>query len=170
MALLLLLLWAAASAVAQTALSAQEFAPEPPRAAAETPLGPQPGQCALFREGGQGYVLKAPTYWLRGTLTEVRRERRHAGLCPAQEKPPSRLSPEDRARYAAALPCVRRANDEREVDVWRVTLRVEAWETPWTRAHGASGWLYRGQFLDQPLREGALLDLDAAWLEACEPR
>lgn len=128
---------------------------------------PQPGDCAIFREGGGGYLLKAPTWWLRGTIVEARRETRHAARCPVFAKPPAAFSPADWARHAAALPCVGATDAEREVEVERVVLRVDAWETPWTRAHGASGWLFRGQFLETSLAAGVLIDMDASWLHAC---
>jgi len=54
------------------------------------------------------------------------------------------------------------------VSVIRVQLAVEAWETPWSSQHGAGGWLFRGQFLDQTLRKGEIVDIDANWLEPCE--
>lgn len=46
----------------------------------------------------------------------------------------------------------------------------EDWETPWSVQHGTAGWLFRGQFLDQRLQKGELIDMDASWLERCEPR
>lgn len=41
------------------------------------------------------------------------------------------------------------------------------WETPWTRAHGHAGMLYRGHYLDQALVRGMRLAIDAQWLERC---
>lgn len=128
----------------------------------------QPGDCLRFREGGRGRLFKSPTWWLRGTVVEVRSEHRRLELCPRIDKPRQAFSVEDWTLLAAALPCAESAAAlGREVEVTRVQLRVDAWETPWTRAHGESGWLFRGQFLDQPLRVGALLDLDASWLGSC---
>ncbi|WP_153115067.1 hypothetical protein [Rhodocyclus tenuis] len=129
---------------------------------------PQVGDCAIFREGGVGQVLKTATWWLRGTLTEVRREQRRAAVCPRFDKPRQSYTPADWSRLAAALPCVSSPAAVRDVEVWRVTLRADAWETPWTHAHGDNGWLFRGQFLEQSLRAGVLIDMDASWLERCE--
>jgi hypothetical protein len=137
------------------------------QSAGEPASAAQVGDCAIFREGGSGYLLKTPTYWLRGTIAEVRSERRLAAHCPSFDKPPAAFAPADWARYAAALPCATAADAEREVEVLRVVLSVDAWETPWTRSHGASGWLFRGQFLDTRLAAGVLIDMDAAWLQRC---
>lgn len=142
--------------------------PLPTGGAQEVPRAPQPGDCLRFREGGSGRLFKSPTWWLRGTVVEVRSEPRRLELCPRFDKPRQAFSVEDWTLLASALPCAGSAAAlGREVEVTRVSLRVDAWETPWTRPHGESGWLFRGQFLDQPLRVGALLDLDAGWLESC---
>lgn len=130
--------------------------------------GPQPGDCVMFREGGSGWLLQAPTYWLRGSIASLSHERRMAGLCPAIDKPLAAYSRADHARLAAALPCVSRATDAGEIDVLRVRVLVEAWETPWSYQNGIVGWLFRGQFLDQALYKGVVIDMDASWLESCE--
>jgi len=158
-----LLLLAAVPPLARAQTAASIAAQQSPAARA-----PQPGDCGIFREGGNGRLLKTPTWWLRGTLTEVRRETRRADVCPRFDRPPQSFTPADWARLAAALPCVSSPDAVREVEVWRVTLRADAWETPWTHAHGDNGWLFRGQFLEQPLRAGALIEMDASWLERCE--
>lgn len=58
----------------------------------------------------------------------------------------------------------------REVDVLRIGLMIDEWETPWSHQHGSTGWLFRGYFLDTPLKKGEVIDLDASWLERCELR
>ncbi len=142
---------------------------------------PQPGDCVIFREGGAGRILKAPTYWLQGSIAAVYRQRRPLDRCPRIGKPASAYTATDRARLAAAMPCVEQAAvtaDETasgsaakslpgDVEVTRVQVRVAEWETPWSHQHGTTGWLFRGQFLDQPLQKGGLIDMDAAWLERC---
>lgn len=132
--------------------------------------GPQPGDCAVFREGGSGRILKAPTYWLRGTIDGLSAERRVAGRCPELGKPLAAYTRNDWARIAASTPCVQTDAEVREVDVVRVRLRVDEWETPWSSSHGTAGWLFRGHFLDQALKKGEVIDMDATWLERCEPR
>ena len=129
---------------------------------------PQVGDCVIFREGGGGYVLKAPTYWLKGSIAGLSEERRLAGRCPQIGKPVVAYSREDWVRVAAAIPCVVNDADVREVPVLRVRVTAEAWETPWSNQHGTAGWLFRGQFLNTPLRQGRIIDMDASWLERCK--
>ncbi len=130
--------------------------------------GPQVGDCVMFREGGAGWLLKAPTYWLKGSIAGIARERRMADVCPRLNKPLSAYTRADWALLAAATPCVDRDSDVREVAVLRIRVSVENWETPWSYQHGAAGWLFRGQFLDQTLKKGEVIDMDASWLEPCE--
>jgi len=132
--------------------------------------GPKLGDCVMFREGGVGLVLKTPTYWLKGSIADIGHERRLAGLCPTIGKQVSAYSREDWVRIARATPCVENDADVREVDVLRIRVAVEEWETPWSNQHGTAGWLFRGHFLDQVLKKGELIDMDAKWLERCEPR
>jgi len=125
------------------------------------------GDCVIFREGGGGLILKSPTYWLRGSIAGMTQESRIAGRCPDLGKPQSSYTHQDWVQVAAAMPCVENDADARTVDVTRVRMAVEAWETPWSYQHGTAGWLFRGQFLDQRLQKGELIDMDASWLERC---
>lgn len=137
-------------------------------AAAGERRAPQAGDCVILREGGSGWLLKAPTYWLRGTIDRLVRERRMAGICPLLGKPSAAYTRADHAQVAAAMPCVANAADVGEVDVLRVHVLVDAWETPWSHQGSPPGWLFRGQFLDQTLHRGMVIDMDASWLEPCE--
>lgn len=130
--------------------------------------GPQVGDCVMFREGGVGFLFRTPTYWLKGTIAELSPGRRMAGRCPVIGKRVSAYDRNDWVRVAAAMPCVEKDSDVREVDVLRIRVAVEEWETPWSNPHGTAGWLFRGQFLDQSLTKGGLIDMDASWLERCE--
>lgn len=132
--------------------------------------GPNSGDCVMFREGGVGRVFKTPTYWLKGSIADIRQERRLAGRCPKMGKQESAYTREDWMRIAAATPCVENDADVGEVAVLRIRVAVEEWETPWSNQHGAVGWLFRGYFLDQELKKGGLIDMDANWLERCERR
>jgi hypothetical protein len=144
-------------------------AAEPP--AAQTAVdSPQAGDCVIFREGGAGLVLKAPTYWLKGSIAAISPERRLAGRCPEIGKLAPNYTRADWVRVAAAMPCVGTDAEVREVAVLRISVAVDSWETPWSSQHGTVGWLFRGQFLDQPLKQGGLIDMDATWLARCEPR
>ena len=130
--------------------------------------GPQIGDCVIFREGGAGWLLKGATYWLKGSIAGISRERRMANVCPRLNKPPSGYTRSDWALLAAATPCVARDSEVREVAVLRIRVSVENWETPWSYQHGTVGWLFRGMFLDQTLKKGEVINMDASWLEPCE--
>ncbi|TMQ74555.1 hypothetical protein [Candidatus Accumulibacter phosphatis] len=130
--------------------------------------GLQIGDCVIFREGGAGWLLKTPTYWFKGLVVDLSRERRIANLCPHIGKQASAYTQADQLRLAAAMPCVDKESEVQEVPVLRLRVAVEAWETPWSPQHGGIGWLYRGQFLDQKLYKGGVLDIDATWLAPCE--
>jgi len=145
-------------------------APAVPAASSGEPSVPQIGDCVRFREGGDGLLLRTPTYWLTGSLVGIARERRKLGLCPRFGKPASAHTQGERALLAAAMPCVEQLPDGGPVDVevLRLRVRVDDWETPWSYQHGTTGWLFRGQFLDQTLARGVVLDMDASWLERCE--
>ena len=134
-----------------------------------TPPSLQQGDCVMFREGGAGLVLRTPTYWLKGVVARVSAERRLAGRCPVIGKSISTYTRSDWVRVAAAMPCVDNEADVGEVDVMRVRMVVEEWETPWSNQHGTGAWLFRGQFLDIPLTKNVQIDMDATWLERCEP-
>jgi len=127
------------------------------------------GECVIFHEGGAGLLFKTPTYWLKGAVAGVSPERRRAGPCPEIGKLRPAYTREDWVRFAAANPCVENDAEVREVDVLRIRMTVEAWETPWSNQHGTAGWLFRGHFLDRLLKKGEVIDMDANWLERCEP-
>lgn len=129
---------------------------------------PQVGDCAIFREGGSGWVLKAPTWWLKGTIASVTPVRRPAAVCPEVGKPQREYTREDWARVAAASPCVDKASEVREIETLRLGFVVDSWETPWSYQHGTTRWLFRGHFLLTPLKKEEVIEMDASWLESCE--
>lgn len=138
---------------------------------------PQPGDCVLYREGGDGLIFTAPVYWLRGTILAIVREQRRLAVCPTIGKPKSAYTPADWAMLVAASPCVDRPASSPpaalpapagEVAVTRAQLVVDDWETPWSHQHGNTGWLFRGQFLAQPLQRGKVIEMDTSWLVPCE--
>ena len=128
------------------------------------------GECAVFREGGEGVFLKAPTYWLQGQVVAVWSELRRLERCPVVEKPRASFSREELVRQAQAMPCTQRESDLREIEWGQAELRVDAWETPWSSQHGAVGLLFRGAFMGRPLvkRESLMIGVD--WLSPCEQR
>ena len=129
---------------------------------------PQIGNCVIFREGGTGLLFRTPTYWLKGRITKIANEARYLHRCPRFDKPPSAYSSSDWARLAQAMPCTEDEAGARWVDVLRLHVAVDEWETPWSHQHGGRGWLFRGQFLEQTLHKGTLIDMDATWLTRCE--
>jgi len=161
-----------AGSLLAAALLADDAAPA--ASASSAASAPQLGDCVIFNEGGAGRLLKAPTYWLKGSIAALSRQRRQLDRCPRIGKPAAAYTAADHARLAAAMPCVEAASVSvgdtlpREVEVTRVQMLVSEWETPWSHQHGTPGWLFRGRFLEQSLQKGALIDMDAAWLERCE--
>ena len=129
----------------------------------------KPGDCVIFREGGEGWVLKAPTYWLKGTVTGFSVEQKMTQICPVINKQEYAYSSEDWAKLAEASPCVDREEDIREVAVPRMSVRVEEWESAWTRAQGKSGWLFKGRFLGHQLNKGDVIFMNPDWVESCTP-
>lgn len=125
--------------------------------------------CAIFREGGAGRLFKAPTYWMKGRVQRIYLERKLTVRCPVIAKPVQAFTHDDWVRLVSAAPCVTDDAEIREVESELVELIVESWETPWSLQHGASGWLFRGYFLDKALKKGGALELNSAWLRHCEP-
>ena len=135
---------------------------------AEEPRMPEPGDCAAFREGGSGYILRYPTYYVLGTITEIYRRQHRMELCPTLGKPRERYTRDDWQAFADAYPCVSDPEQVKEVEAIRVRMRVDEWDTPWTHNHGRAGMLFRGKFLNIELQEGVELDIDGTLLQKCE--
>lgn len=165
--LLLAALFLASQALAE---EPEETVPVGPPPGAAQDDGPKAGDCAIFREGGGGRIFKLPTYWVKGTIAAVSVERRLAGRCPQIGKPQVSYRRDDWVRIAESTPCVMTDAEVREVEVTRIQLSIDEWETPWGYQHGTTGWLFRGYFLDKELKKGEIIDMDATWLERCERR
>lgn len=133
---------------------------------------PQLGDCVVFREGGAGLLLRTPIYWLKGSIAGISRQQRMLRACPRIGKQASAYTPADHALLAGAMPCVDEgavnAADAVLSDVMRVQVVVADWETPWSHQQGTTGWLFRGQFLNQTLKKGEVIDMDVTWLVPCE--
>jgi hypothetical protein len=56
-----------------------------------------------------------------------------------------------------------------EAQLGLVRLRVDSWETPHARRAANAGRLYRGMYIDQALRQGMEIELEADLLGSCEP-
>lgn len=127
------------------------------------------GDCVVFREGGEGRLLKSPTFWVKGVVGETRRERVPLRDCPATAGAGSAVARDALWQLARSAPCVldRADNNPTEIDVTWVRVVVDAWETPWTAAHGDIGLLYRGTYIGQPLVKGGVIEMLADWLKSC---
>lgn len=139
--------------------------------AAPAPEVLQTGRCVRYEEGGAGLLGRSPPFWLEGEVVSFRREQRPWRACPEDWRTQAR--PQDRDALLARerqLPCgfADEATPAPFEVVW-VKLRPRRWETPWARAWASKGRLYRGLYLDEPLRPEAELEIDARLLFACRP-
>lgn len=138
-------------------------------------LFPQPelaraGTCVNYREGGAGWLLTQPVYWLRGETVSARVEKRKIARCPESAgKLPQNYSREEFVRLLRAKPCQAQASTDNgsEIDIGVIRVRITDWETPWARREASAGRLYRGQYLDQPLQRSQEIDIDADLLSEC---
>lgn len=129
----------------------------------------KPGQCVVYEEGGAGWVMTDPVYYLRGEVIKSEVRTRHVGRCPVVPgKTLEQYSREEFIRHAKAHPCVSENAPEREEQIGIVRIRVSDWETPHTKRAENAGRLYRGTFLDQKLEKGLEIELEADLLGLCE--
>lgn len=129
----------------------------------------QPGHCALYEEGGSGWLLPDPVYYLKGTVLSAEVRTRHLGVCPqVVGKTLRQYDREEFNRHARAYPCVSPGTPERDEQIGIVRLRVETWETPHEKKALNAGRLYRGYFIDSKLEKGMEVELEADLLGLCE--
>jgi hypothetical protein len=129
----------------------------------------QPGRCVLYQEGGNGWVITDPIYYLKGTVIAAETRTRHLGLCPTV--PGRRIehySRDEFNRLAQAYPCVSAKVPERDEQIGIVRLRVSAWETPHVKKAANAGRLYRGMFIDRKLEKDMEIELEADLLGLCQ--
>lgn len=161
--LLFFLLWSATQAQAgEPALrpSAQLLLKEP--------VAARPGSCVMYREWEGGRSSAQPAYWLKGTVVLADVRLRKLGRCPeVPGKTIEQYTRDEFNRLAAAHPCVSRDELVREEQAGVVRLRVEEWETPWAKRAANANRLYQGHFLDQALKKGMELEIEADLLGAC---
>lgn len=128
----------------------------------------KPGSCVAYREGGSGWVMTDPVYYLKGTVLSAEVTTRHLGKCPlVPGKNMEQYSREEFNRHALAYPCVSEDVPERDEQIGIVRLRVSAWETPHARKAANAGRLYRGMFIDRKLEKDMEIELEADLLGAC---
>jgi hypothetical protein len=129
----------------------------------------QPGHCVAYREGGSGWVMTDPVYYLKGTVRAAEVRTRHLGHCPTVPgKNIEQYSRDEFNRHALAYPCVAAAEPEREEQLGVVSLLVTDWETPHAVRAASAGRLYRGMFIDRKLEKGMEIELEADLLETCD--
>lgn len=129
----------------------------------------QPGRCVAYREGGSGWAMTDPVYYLKGTVRAAEVRTRHLGRCPTVPgKNIEQYSREEFNRQALAYPCVAETALEREEQLGIVRLLITDWETPHGVRAANAGRLYRGMFIDRKLKKGMEIELEADLLGTCE--
>ena len=128
----------------------------------------RPGSCVAYREGGAGWILVEPLYYLRGTVTSAVVTTRRLEQCPVVSgKTREQYTREEYVSLARAMPCLAGGKAARDEQVGMVRLQVSDWETPHLRKAENAGRLYRGMYLDQPLKKGLEIELEADLLGPC---
>lgn len=129
----------------------------------------KPGACIMYREGGAGWILTEPVYWLKGTVLASEVRTRKLDVCPeAPAKPVENYTRDEFNRLSAAYPCVSKPELMRDEQFGLVRFKVESWETPWAKPAANRFRLFQGHFLNRPLKQGMELELEADLLGACE--
>ena len=126
------------------------------------------GQCVRYEEGGAGWVMTDPVFFLKGEVVATEVQTRHLGKCPlVAGKNLEQYSRAEFNRHALAYPCVSQDVPERDEQIGMVRIRVSDWETPHARKAENAGRLYRGMFIDRKLEKGMELELEADLLGVC---
>jgi hypothetical protein len=129
----------------------------------------RPGNCVVYEEGGSGWVMTEPVYFLKGRVVAAEVRSRHLGVCPqVPGKTLLQYSRDEFNRQVLASPCVSPGVPERDEQIGFVRLRVEQWETPHEKKAANAGRLYRGNFIDRKLEKGLEIELEANLLGVCE--
>jgi len=128
----------------------------------------KPGACVMYREGGAGWILTEPVFWLKGTTVSSEVRTRKIDLCPVVAGKTIELySREEFVQLANQQPCVSQPENIRTAEYGAVRLRIDEWETPWVKRAANMGRLYQGRYLDKTLRKGEFLEIDADLLVSC---
>lgn len=129
----------------------------------------QVGACVVYQEGGSGWVVTEPVYYLKGQVIAAEVQTRHLGRCPqVAGKNIEQYSRAEFNRQALAYPCVAATQPERDEQIGMVRLRVTDWETPYAVKAANAGRLYRGMFIDRRLEKGMEIELEADLLGVCD--
>ena len=130
----------------------------------------QAGRCVRYQEGGDGWIMTDPVYYVQGEVVAADVRPWHLGKCPqVPGKGLERYSRAEFNRHALAFPCVGSDAAERDEQIGIVRLRVSNWETPYARKAENAGRLYRGMFIERKLEKNMEIELEADLLGACAP-
>lgn len=128
----------------------------------------RPGACVMYREGGAGWLLTEPQYWVKGNVVSVNTRKQRLEECPLiAGKQIEQYSRAEFNQWARAQPCVTQGQTRPEVESGFVRFQVEDWETPWARRAANAGRLFHGHYLDQKLHKGMELEIAERLLIAC---
>lgn len=128
----------------------------------------QPGTCVAYKEGGSGWVVTEPVFYLKGKVVSAEIRGRRLQTCPnVPGKTMKQYTREEFNRHALAYPCLQEDVPEHDMQIGMVRLTVTDWETPHAKKAASAGRLYRGAFIDKPLTKGMEIELEADLLEAC---
>jgi hypothetical protein len=128
----------------------------------------QVGNCVVYREGGSGWVITEPVYYLKGRVLAAEVRTRHLGKCPlVPGKNMEQYSRVEFNSHALAYPCVSADVPERDEQIGFVRLSVTSWETPHAARAANAGRLYRGMFVDKKLEKDMEIELEADLLGVC---
>ncbi len=131
----------------------------------------QPGSCVRYEEGGAGWILTEPVYYLKGRVLAADVQTRRLVQCPqVPGKTIEQYTRDEFNRHAKAYPCLAAGVPERDEQIGIVRFQVDDWETPHARKAENDGRLYRGMYLDRVLKKGMEIELEADLLGACEQR
>lgn len=126
------------------------------------------GACVAYKEGGSGWIITEPVFYLKGTVLASEVRGRQLKSCPnVPGKTPLQYTREEYNRLALAYPCLEQGVPEQAMQLGMVRLRVSSWETPHAKKAANAGRLYRGMFIDKPLKKDLEIELEADLLEAC---
>lgn len=129
----------------------------------------QTGQCVRYEEGGDGWVVTDPVFFLKGEVLAAEVRTHHLGKCPVVPgKTLERYNRDEFNRHARAFPCVAEGVAERDEQSGVVRIRVADWETPYAKKAENAGRLYRGMFIEKKLEKGMEIELEADLLRVCD--
>lgn len=128
----------------------------------------QPGACVMYREGGAGWILTEPQYWVKGVVVAAEPKKMRLEICPlVTGKAIEQYSRSEFNRLAKAQPCVSDPEKQKEAVFGTIRFKVQDWETPWAASAANAGRLFQGYYLDQKLQKGLELELQADLLIPC---